>query len=91
MFRQRIDAIREKLAGIEKEMEEMCLETQESKKPRRHGFSWSAFEKEVVTEAFTLLVDSLAMRFERSKASIALFISNYMIKELRIKYEEKGE
>jgi len=78
MFQKKIDAIREKLANIEREMEDMRLDIQENSKPARHGLPWSQFEKDTTASAFNQLVSDLAMKLGRSRLSIVLHINNYI-------------
>ncbi len=78
MFQKRIDAIREELAGIEKEIEDTNLSVQESKKPPRHGLPWTTFEKDTAASAFNQLVSDLAMKLGRTRLSLILHINSYI-------------
>lgn len=78
MFQKRIDTIREKLANIEKEMEEMHLNVQPLNKPMRHGLPWTVFEKDTTASAFNQLVSDLAVKLGRTRLSLVLHISSYI-------------
>lgn len=83
MFQKRIDVIREKLANIEKETEEMHLDIQPLSKPKRHGMPWTEFEKAKLIEALNHLVNHYALAYGRTKLSIILFISNHISRGLQ--------
>ena len=76
MFQEKIDTIKQKLAAVEREMDELNSEIM--KKPSRHGQPWTTFESETATGRFNGMVDSLALQFGRTKLSIILFIDRYI-------------
>ncbi len=84
MFQKRIDAIREQLANLEKEMEIIQIATitekvaEENSKPARHGKPWSEFEKSLLKEELSTLADKLARQFGRTSISILLHIHTYI-------------
>ena len=83
MFQKRIDAIREKLANIERDTEDMRLDTQSLNKPARHGTPWTEFEKINIIEAFNHLVDDYATKYGRMRLDIILFIHSHISRSMR--------